>query len=211
MEIKWLGHSSFLLTDSKGRKLLTDPFDTTVGYAVFEGDCDVVTISHEHFDHNYTDKVKNKAEIVNKIGFFNVCDIPITGIHSFHDNVNGAKRGDNTIYIVEMDGYRLCHLGDLGHMLSDDTIEKLGDIDVLFIPVGGNFTIDGKEAATLAYKISPHIIIPMHYKTPDLTFKLDGVESFLTHMKNGDKLSGNTLKLDGNLSETNSVKILQYK
>lgn len=211
MEIKWLGHSSFLFTDSKGRRLLTDPFDNTVGYPVFEGDCDVVTISHQHFDHNYIDKVKDKAEIIDKVGDFYACDIPITGIHSYHDNVQGAKRGDNTIYIIQMDEYRICHLGDLGHMLSEEDIKKLGEIDILLIPVGGNFTIDGRQAAELALKIEPHMIMPMHYKTPSLSFPLDGAETFLRYMKNGEKLSGNTLKLEGSLSGKNEVKVLDYK
>lgn len=211
MIIKWLGHSSFLMEDSKGRRLLTDPFDSSVGYPLFDGSADVVTISHQHFDHNYIEKVKNKAEIIHKVGFFNACDIPITGIHSYHDNVKGAKRGENTIYIIEMDGLRLCHLGDIGHMLTDDEIHTLGDVDVLFIPVGGNFTIDGNEAAVLALKINPHIIIPMHYKTPALSFPLDGVEPFLKAMKNAEKIHGNTLNLEGPLTETNAVKVLDYK
>jgi L-ascorbate metabolism protein UlaG (beta-lactamase superfamily) len=211
MQIKWLGHSSFLFTDSKGRRLLTDPFDNSVGYPLFEGTCDVVTVSHQHFDHNYIEKVKDKAEIVTKVGFFNVCDIPITGIHSYHDDVEGAKRGENTIFIIEMDGYRVCHLGDLGHMLTSEDIEKLGRVDVLLIPVGGNFTIDGKQAAELAIKIEPHIIIPMHYKTPHLSFSLDGVETFLKHMKNGEKLSENTLKIEGSLCAKNEVKVLDFK
>lgn len=211
MEIKWIGHSSFLLTDSKGRKLLTDPFDDTLGYTIFNGDCDVVTVSHQHFDHNYIDKVKDKAEILNKVGFFNLCDIPIEGIHSYHDDVHGSKRGDNIIYIIEMDGYRICHLGDLGHMLTEKDIEELGRVDVLLIPVGGNFTIDGKQAAELAVKIHPHIIIPMHYKTPNLSLPIDGAETFLKHMKNGEKLSGSILKLEGPLSSINEVKVLNYK
>lgn len=211
MEIKWLGHSSFLLTDSNGRRLLTDPFDHTVGYPLFQGDCDVVTVSHQHFDHNYTEKVKDTAKIINKVGFFQPCDIPITGIPSFHDDVEGAKRGENIIYVIEMDGYRICHLGDLGHMLTENDIEKLGKIDILLIPVGGNFTIDGKKAAELAVKIDPHIIIPMHFKTPKLSFPLDGVETFLKYMKNGEKLLGNILKIEGTISGKNLVKILEYQ
>ena len=125
MKIRWFGHSSFLFEDSKGRKLLTDPFDETVGYKVFEGDVDVVTISHNHFDHCYTEKI-NCKHIINKIGSFNLCDIPIYGIPSYHDKVKGAKRGENVIFIIEMDDYRICHLGDVGYVLSPEEIKSLG-------------------------------------------------------------------------------------
>ncbi len=209
MDIKWLGHSSFLITDSRGIRLLTDPFNKTVGYPVFKSETDIVTISHQHFDHNYISEIKGKFQTVNKIGFFNVCDIPITGISAFHDNMKGAKRGEIIIYIFEIDGFRLCHLGDLGHVLDKDTLNKLGKIDVLFIPVGGNYTIDGKTASEVAKSINPHIIIPMHYKTLHHTFSIDGVEKFLTYMKNGEKLASSTLHIDKPLEGQNRVLLLE--
>ncbi|MEY7999373.1 MBL fold metallo-hydrolase [Clostridium sp. Mt-5] len=210
MKITWLGHSSFLLEDSKCHKLLTDPFDETVGYKVFQGEVDLITISHNHFDHNYTQNIKC-SHIINKPGSFNLCDIPIMGIPSYHDKVKGAKRGKNIIFIIEMDGYRICHLGDLGYILSKDEIEKLGSIDVLLIPVGGNFTIDGKEAAELSRSINSHIVIPIHYKTSSLTFELDGLERFLKYMKSAERVKSNSLVIENKLQEYNSVKILDYK
>lgn len=210
MEITWLGHSSFLIEDSKGRKVLTDPFDESVGYPIFEGDVDVVTISHSHFDHNYTEKVKYNA-ISDKVGYFNLCDIPIAGIPSYHDKVQGAKRGENIIFIVQVDGYRICHLGDLGYVLSDEEVKSLGNIDVLLLPIGGNYTIDGKEASELANRINSHIIIPMHYKTHILSFPLEGLENFLTYMKNGEKVGSNKIHIEGPLEGKNKVKILDYK
>lgn len=210
MKITWLGHSSFLLEDSKGRKILTDPFDNTVGYTVANTKADVVTISHHHFDHDYTKMLEGSPKIIDKIGFFYECDIPITGIPSYHDEMKGAKRGENTIFKYDLDGFILCHLGDLGHMLSGDEIKNLGKINVLFIPIGGNYTIDGKTAAELAKKINSNIVIPMHYKTSALKFPLDGIETFLTHMKNGEKLSSNSIELPRELIETNCVKILSF-
>lgn len=210
MEITWLGHSSFLVEDSKGRKVLMDPFDESVGYPVFQGEVDIVTISHYHFDHSYTEKVKF-SHIADKSGFFYLCDIPVSGIPSYHDKMQGAKRGENMIFIIEMDGYRICHLGDLGYILSEDEIKSLGNIDILLVPIGGNYTINGKEASELANRINSHLVIPMHYSTPALSFQLDGLEDFLTHMKNGEKIGLNKLSISEKLTGENQVKILNYK
>ena len=178
MKITWLGHSSFLVEDSNSIKLLTDPFDSSIGYSVYKGNADIITISHHHFDHDYIKTVKGNPTICDKVGNFNYCDISINGIPAFHDKMKGSKRGENTIYIWEMDDFRLCHLGDLGHTLVAEDIDKIGKIDVLFIPVGGNFTLDGFEASNVAKAIGSHIVIPMHYKTPLLSFPLAGVERF---------------------------------
>lgn len=210
MEITWLGHSSFMLQDSKGRKVLTDPFDETVGYNTFKGDVDVVTISHHHFDHSYIENIKYK-ESIDKVGFFYLCDIPISGIPSYHDKMMGAKRGENVIFVIDIDGYKICHLGDLGHTLSSEDIKQIGNIDILLIPIGGNYTIDGKEAAEIAKSINSHLVIPMHYKTPLLSFELEGLEDFLTYMKNGERVGGNKLSIEGPLEGFNKVTILDYK
>lgn len=211
MNITWLGHSSFLIEDSKGRKILTDPFDETVGYEVFKDNADIVTISHQHFDHNYIKNLAPETNIIDKIGFFNIGDIPIEGFPSFHDKEEGSKRGENIIFVLEVDGYRVCHLGDLGYILSKEEISKLGAIDVLFIPIGGNFTLDGTEAALLSKEIKSHFVIPMHYKTHALNFALDGLEKFLINMKNAYKTESCTLNISGDLDEYNQVKILEYK
>lgn len=213
MKITWLGHSSFLIEDSKGRKVLTDPFDESLGYDTFIGAVDVVTISHHHFDHDYTKNLDlSQTEVLDKVGMFNLCDIPITGLPSFHDEVKGAKRGENIIYVLTIDGYRVCHLGDLGYVLTKEEINSLGNIDVLLLPVGGNYTIDSKEAYELTKILKSHIIIPMHYKTPHLSFPLDGVEHFLTFMKNVRKSDGNSINITGDISDMNNeVLILKYK
>lgn len=213
MKITWLGHSSFLIEDSKGRKILTDPFDESLGYKTFNGDVDVVTISHHHFDHDYTKNLDlSKTQILDKTGIFNLCDIPIMGFPSFHDEVKGGKRGENNIYIFTVDGYKICHLGDLGYILSKEEVRSLGNIDILLIPVGGNYTLDSKKAYELTKILNSHIIIPMHYKTPLLSFPLDGVENFLTFMKNAKTSNTNFINITGDISDmTNEVFILNYK
>lgn len=208
MKITWLGHASFLLEDSKGRKLLTDPFDSTVGYSLYKGSADVITISHQHFDHNFIQNINPGAKVIDKVGFFNECDITIQGIPSYHDKNKGAKRGENVIFIIEMEGYKFCHLGDLGHILEEKDIDLIGEVDVLFIPVGGNYTINGEEAAKVAKSIESKLIIPMHYKTPQLSFDLDGVETFLTFMKNGERVNSNTLEINEDIiTGKNNIKI----
>jgi len=208
MEITYLGHSSFLIKDSSGKILLTDPFDESVMYPTYKGSADVVTISHHHADHDYIKELKGKSEILDKTGFFNVCDIPITGLPSFHDNSSGMKRGDNTIYTFVMDGYKLCHLGDLGHLLTKDVVEALGTIDILFIPVGGNYTINCEQAFKVCKQLKSHIVIPMHYKTQHSNFSISGVEEFLSKMKSGEKINSSSFYLDKKLTGINAVKIL---
>lgn len=210
MDITWLGHSSFLIEDSSGRKILTDPFDETVGYDVFRGKPDLVTISHYHFDHGYVELLPKEALRVDSPGTYDFEGIKVTGIPSFHDKSKGSKRGRNTIFIIEADGYRICHLGDLGYVLSEPEIKSLGRIDVLMIPTGGVFTIDGAEAAKLSKAIGSHIILPMHYKTPAIDFKIAGVEGFLALMGDSEKIESNKLTLQGELKGLNQVKVLKY-
>ncbi|MGH4052503.1 MAG: MBL fold metallo-hydrolase [Clostridium sp.] len=210
MKITWLGHSSFLLENSKGKQLLTDPFDGTLGYEVYKGCPNITTISHNHFDHNYTKELNDNCKIIDKIGSYNLDDIYIKGTPSYHDKNKGLKRGNNIIFTFRMDGYSLCHLGDLGHKLSNNDIEAIGDVDILFIPVGGNYTIDGKEASEITKKINPKIVIPMHYKTSKVSLPLDGVETFVMNMKNALKINSNTLLINDAIKESLSVKILNF-
>jgi L-ascorbate metabolism protein UlaG (beta-lactamase superfamily) len=211
MKITWLGHSSFLLKDSKDRTVLMDPFDESVGYTIYKGNADIVTISHHHFDHDFTEAVQGYPHIIDKVGNFYESDIPITGFPSYHDNVKGDKRGLNTIYIVEMDNLRICHLGDLGYILTKEEAAALGVIDILFIPVGGNYTIDGGDAAKLAKVINSHIVIPMHYKTEAINFPISGAEDFLQKMQNVQRLNQPGIEINAPLKGLNEVKLLDYK
>lgn len=211
MKITWLGHSSFLIETLNNTRIVTDPFSKKIGYEPFKEKADIVTISHNHFDHNYTKEIIGNPRIINSILSIKIDDLTITGFPSFHDKTNGSKRGANIIYLFNVDGFNICHMGDLGHLLSEDSIEKLGKIDVLFIPVGGNFTINGKEAAEVCKKISSHIVIPMHFKTQRLSFPLHGSEEFIINMKNGTRIHNCTFEFDKPFNEFNRVIILDVK
>lgn len=181
MDITYLGHSSFKIK-TRTAAVITDPFDPQmVGlkYSGVEGE--IVTVSHEHRDHSATDKVSGIKKIVDGPGEYEIMGVSIIGYPSFHDAKEGAERGKNTIYVIEADGLRLAHLGDLGHVLSDDLVNQMGAIDILMIPVGGKFTIGPKEAAEVVSKIDPYYILPMHYRisaTPQFA-DIEPVETFL--------------------------------
>lgn len=212
MKVKWLGHACFLITSEKGIKIVTDPFDETVGYPLPEVEADIVTSSHNHFDHNYTRAVKGDFKLVNSVGNFYVRDIPIKGIKTYHDEAMGAKRGENIVFIMEVDGLKVCHLGDLGHVLDENTLEQIGEVDILLIPVGGTYTIDGEKAAKVVVQIKPKMAIPMHFKTPVMNFPITGVEPFLDKIGGGERVGSNeiTIKRE-HLKDGIQVKVLEYQ
>ncbi len=183
MDITYLGHSSFKIK-TKSATIVTDPFDPKMVGLKFSGvEAEIVTSSHDHGDHNAAPLVTGIKKVVEGPGEYEISGVSIMGYPSFHDNEQGAQRGKNTIYVIEVDGLRLCHLGDLGHALSEDMVGEIGDIDILMIPVGGEFTIGPKEAVGIIGKIEPFFVIPMHYQeaglNPDQFAKLEPVETFL--------------------------------
>lgn len=175
MEIQYLGHSCFRI---KGKKaiLLTDPYENYIGFKMPKVSADIVTVSHDHRDHDNVAAVSKTAKrepfVIWGTGEYEVSGVFVFGVPSFHDAENGAKRGQNTIYVINLDGMRLVHLGDLGHKLTDEQLEKVNGADILFIPVGGNFTIGPRVAVEVIGQIQPKIVIPMHYRTADLDPKL---------------------------------------
>lgn len=186
MEITYLGHSSFRI---KGKKasLVTDPFDPSmVGIKFPSNDADIVTISHDHGDHNHVEALKNVKRVVNGPGEYEISGISIVGLASFHDDKKGELRGKNTIYVIEVDGLRIAHLGDLGHTLSEKVLDAMGDVDVLLIPVGGEYTVNAQVAAQVARDVEATITIPMHYQVKGLdpkTFsKLTDEKPFLNDL-----------------------------
>jgi L-ascorbate metabolism protein UlaG (beta-lactamase superfamily) len=212
MRIKWFGHSCFKITDDRDVKIITDPFDNTVGYKVPNVHSDIVTISHGHFDHNFTEAIEGNFELINKIGDFYAKDINIRGILSHHDNLGGKKRGDNIIYTFDIGGIKVCHLGDLGHVLNEKQMERIGGVDVLLIPVGGNFTIDSRDAALVVEQLKPSIVIPMHFKTLAISIPLDTVEVFLEKMGGGEKLTTPVIEINKNkLNGEKKVYVLRYE
>lgn len=179
MKIKWLGHACFSITTSAGTTVLTDPFDASVGYPVPACAADIVTESHQHHDHNDVSSLSLVGQILSK-----PCDVQIGAIHistvsAFHDDEQGAKRGKNLIFIIEADGLKIVHAGDLGHMLSDEQIEAISGADVLMIPVGGFYTIDADTAEAIRRAASPKITIPMHFLTPAMSFPIADEKPFL--------------------------------
>ena len=196
MQILWYGHSCFLIKNSYGKRILIDPFHMDIGYSPYSGNVDVVTISHYHFDHCNTTSFSKEIKIINSCGSYDLGFFKIIGYPSFHDNYEGKKRGSNTIFVYELDGIRLCHLGDLGHTLNKSIIDSLGVINVLFIPVGGQYTINAQEAACITNLIKPNYVIPMHYKTPYLSFFLDGVEKYLMYLNQLTKRKLSSLNIE---------------
>lgn len=177
MKITWLGHACFLIETENG-KIITDPFNEGVGYPKIDVTADVVTISHDHWDHNAAHLVGGQPLIINKEGSFTYQDIQIKGFGSYHDKVMGKKRGTNILYKILADGMNLLHMGDLGHMISEQQAREIGLVDILFLPVGGNYTIDAGEAYKITELVKPKIVIPMHFKTPVNSFEIDPVEAF---------------------------------
>lgn len=186
MDIKYLGHSSFRLR-GKTASLVTDPFNSKmVGLKYPKVKADIVTVSHDHKDHNSSDFVKGVKKTVSGPGEYEISGVSILGFPTYHDNKKGEKRGKNTVYLIEMDKVRLVHLGDLGHKLSEKLVEQLGDVDVLMVPVGGEFTINYQQAAEIVRTIEPKLVLPMHYLLPNMNKsnfgKLSKVEPFVKEM-----------------------------
>ncbi|MDI6732862.1 MAG: MBL fold metallo-hydrolase [Planctomycetota bacterium] len=188
MKIKWFGHSAFAITSESGKTLVSDPYEPgayngAVGYPPITIKPDIVTISHSHADHNYTKTLSGSPKIITRTGSYEVAGIKITGIPVYHDTKQGRERGDNIIFVYEIDGLRIAHLGDLGHTLSKSQLDALGKIDILLLPVGGYFTIDAAQSTQIWENIKPQITIPMHYKTEVLDLPIANVDEFLTGKK----------------------------
>jgi len=210
MRIEWLGHACFKLVSAL--TIITDPYDNSVGYPLPQDTCDIVTISHSHFDHNYTKSLKGSFKIINSEGKFEIKDVKVNGIKTYHDKVKGAQRGENIIFLIEMENLRICHLGDLGHILSEDCIKKVGKVDILLIPVGGTYTINAKEAKEVVFQLKPAIVIPMHYKTSALKFPLASVSEFLKYFDKVNKINNYYVEISSNtLPEETEVYVLEYR
>lgn len=183
MEIKWYGHSCFLMTDGNGVRILTDPYGSHIGYELPQISADAVTISHEHSDHNNISPVISNTVIIRSPGEYEVKGVKIIGIETDHDRCGGALRGKNVMFIYELDGMRVLHCGDLGIIPPEETIEKIGHIDVMMVPIGAIYTIDDLEAREFANIIKPKVVIPMHYKTAKLKMELCGLAPFVDAAK----------------------------
>lgn len=192
MKVKWLGHSSFIITSDEGIKILTDPYRLGmfgVNYDKIKEAADIVVVTHEHPDHNNVEGVPGNPEVIRGAGTRQAKGIEFRGIASFHDASGGSQRGPNNIFCFTVNGVRLCHLGDLGHTLSDRQLADIGEVDVLLTPMAGNFTLDAAGAHKVVDQIKPRVVIAMHYKTDKCpTFPVTDVEPFLAGKKNVKRL-----------------------
>ncbi len=187
MKIVWHGHSCFEIRD--GITVVTDPHDgKSIGIKPPVVKADVVLVSHDHFDHNCIRIVKGDPQIITDCEETVIGDLKIRGVPSFHDKEEGSKRGKNTIFCFEMDDIKFCHCGDLGHLLTEEQAEAIGPVDVLFIPVGGVFTIDSSDAKKVIETIKPSVVIPMHYHVGGLSISVDSIDSFLDGLSEEDVL-----------------------
>ena len=193
MTIQWFGQACFKITSKSINGdvvLITDPYSNKYGLKKPKLLADIITISHDHEDHNDYQAIKTSANVVNPFivkgpGEYEFMGIFIYGIPSYHDNERGAQRGQNTIYVISAEGITITHLGDIGEReLTAAQLEYVEDSDILLIPVGGKYTVDGKEAAKLVSQIEPRIVIPMHYKIPGLNLDLDTADKFIKEIGN---------------------------
>jgi L-ascorbate metabolism protein UlaG (beta-lactamase superfamily) len=182
MIITWCGHSCFKIQNKltpDGVTLTTDPFDKELGLKVPSFESDIVTISHDHFDHNNVKALRGNPFVIKNAGEYDIKGVSIHGVEAYHDGKSGKEKGVNIIYRISMDDVTVAHLGDLGHVLDEKQLDVMVGIDILLVPVGGKYTLDAKKAVEVINQIEPRIIIPMHYQVPGLKFEVDGVEKFI--------------------------------
>jgi L-ascorbate metabolism protein UlaG (beta-lactamase superfamily) len=211
MDITWFGHSCFRLSD-RGVTIVTDPPSDDMGYDRPRIRADVVTISHEHPGHNNRIGFRGGPKVFDGPGEYEVKDVFITGIATYHDTRSGASRGLNTVFLFEFDGVTICHLGDLGHVPTQSEVEALSSVDVLLIPVGGVNTIDPSKASEVISLIEPLLVVPMHYKTPVEKAKLQTLDKFLKEMGLSPMPAQPELKVTkSSLPSDTQVVVLDYQ
>jgi L-ascorbate metabolism protein UlaG (beta-lactamase superfamily) len=181
VDITWLGHSCFRIKSNQA-VIITDPFPPDIGYTLGKQTADIVTVSHPHPSHSYDNGISGEYRLVKGPGEYEISGVLILGISTYHDSIKGQSRGKNTVYLMEVDGVAICHLGDIGHVPGDEMVEEMGNVDMLLVPVGGVSTINAAMAAEVIRKLEPKIVIPMHYKTPQTSRDLEPVENFLKEM-----------------------------
>lgn len=217
MNINWYGQSCFQISSSQGKNdhvsMVIDPFDeNTTGLKLPKLQADIVLVTHDHSDHSNVKAVSGSGFVIKGPGEYDIERVFIQGISGYHDDVQGTQRGSITIYTIETEGMRICHLSDLGQKeLTSDQLDKIGDIDILMIPVGGVYTIDAAGAMKIMAQIEPRVIMPMHYKIPKLKIKLDDVDKFLKNLgiKKPEPLPRLSIKKKDISTEEAKIIILQ--
>ncbi|TDO86500.1 L-ascorbate metabolism protein UlaG (beta-lactamase superfamily) [Halanaerobium saccharolyticum] len=209
MKVKWWGHSTFFI-ENNGIKIITDPYDDSLPYHQIEDKADYVTVSHGHYDHNSAELLGGNFEVIDSLDGLKNSEIEIEAIKSYHDSHHGEDRGDNLIFLINIGDKKICHLGDLGHLLDANIIEKIKNVDLLLIPVGGNYTIDAELAFIIARDIDPAAIIPMHYKTDILDFPINGVKNFTDKFEQNEVEFINRPEVDIENFKDKRVIVLDY-
>ena len=211
MEITWLGHSCFKLK-GKQSTVITDPFSPAIGYTLGKVAADIVTVSHPHPGHSYVQGIADEPRILKSPGEYESGGVLTVGVHTFHDNEKGALRGKNTVFVIDVDDVMICHLGDLGHVLTAEQVAEIDGVDVLLIPVGGVSTIDAVQAAQIVRQLEPKIVIPMHYKTEAEKKDLETADRFLKEMGVKEAIAQPKLLVNkSSMPLTMQVVMLSYK
>jgi len=214
MKVKWNGHASFTITTDSGVRIVTDPYEPggfggAIKYEPIPDPADIVVVTHEHADHNYVKGVKGSPVVIK--GGQEAKGIKFKAVPAFHDSSRGRERGTNNIFVFEVDGIRAAFLGDLGQTLDSDQAKQLSGLDLLFIPVGGFFTIDAKQAAKLVGELKPRVAIPMHFKTAKVDFPIKPADDFIAHFTKVKKFETSEIEIKKQaLPQTTEVWVLKY-
>jgi L-ascorbate metabolism protein UlaG (beta-lactamase superfamily) len=216
MKLRWCGHAAFLVTSKEGVTIITDPYepggyDGALRYGPIEEPVDIAVVTHDHADHNHVEGLKGNPTVIRGEGTHEAQGITFEGLGVYHDSTKGSERGENTIYCFAVDGLRICHAGDLGHPLSDKDVETIRPVDLLLVPVGGFFTIDGTEAAEVVHRLKPKVVIPMHFKTSKCDFPIAGVEEFTRGKGNVEELDASEVEITREtLPSETAIRVLKH-
>ncbi|NPV58294.1 MAG: MBL fold metallo-hydrolase [Actinobacteria bacterium] len=211
VRVSWLGHAMFLLEDGAGNRLVTDPYGEGVGYSLPSVEAGIVLVSHDHFDHGNVNLVKGNPVVIREAGSHEAGGIPITGFSTFHDASGGKERGQNIVYRWKMQGLTFVHLGDLGHPLDPELASALQGSDVLFVPVGGTFTIDDAQAAALVQELAPRVAVPMHYRNSGCSFPILTEEPFTSRFTRVERVGKSPVYFaPGELPEPTLVLVMDF-
>ncbi len=211
VRVSWLGHAMFLLEDGSGHRVVTDPYGEGVGYALPSVEADIVLVSHDHFDHANVDLVKGNPVLVREAGRREIDGVVIEGFPTFHDPSGGKERGPNIVFRIRMQGLTFVHLGDLGHLLEEGLASELRGADVLFVPVGGTFTVDDAQAAELVKALAPRIAVPMHFRNSGCSFPILTEEPFVSRFDRVERVGKRPVYITpGELPDPTLVLVLDF-
>ncbi len=215
MKIKWLAHAAFLITADSGTRILTDPYKTfeRLKHGDIHETAEIVTVSHNHDDHNNVAAVKGHPQVLDSTEVKGIKDksLKIKAVATAHDDAGGSKRGPNIVFCFDVDGVKICHCGDLGHVLTDAQVKAIGKVDVLMVPVGGFFTVDAAAATKVCEQLKPGIILPMHYLTEKISLPIGKVDDFLKGKSNVTRAAGSEIEVKaGKLPASAQIMVLKY-